>query len=133
MIVLDTHALIWLDSGDRRLGRSARALADAHLARGTLNVSSITFWEVGLLLERGRIGLPVSLPEWRDRLLRAGLAELPLDGRVALRSLELAGLPEDPSDRFIAATALVNGATLVTADERLLTWSGTLARHDARR
>ena len=53
-----------------------------------------------------------------------------MDGRVALRSLKLAGLSENPSDRFIAATALVNGATLVTADEQLLAWNGTLAHHE---
>jgi PIN domain nuclease of toxin-antitoxin system len=34
-------------------------------------------------------------------------------------------------DRFIAACALVNGATLVTAEERVLAWQHALPRHDA--
>jgi PIN domain nuclease of toxin-antitoxin system len=40
---------------------------------------------------------------------------------------------KDPADRIIAATANVHGATLLTADDRLLDWPGRLARHDARR
>ena len=39
----------------------------------------------------------------------------------------------DPADRFIVATAMATGATLVTADHRILRWPGTLNRHDARR
>jgi hypothetical protein len=38
----------------------------------------------------------------------------------------------DPADRFITATALLHGATLVTADDRILRWSGTLQQHAAR-
>ena len=36
------------------------------------------------------------------------------------------------ADRFIVATALVHGAALVTADQRLLDWCHGLERHDAR-
>ena len=43
------------------------------------------------------------------------------------------GRDGDPIDRLIVATALERGATLVTADEWLLGWRGTLERHDARR
>ena len=30
MIVLDTHALVWLDADDRRLGRKTRTLIEKH-------------------------------------------------------------------------------------------------------
>lgn len=74
----------------------------------------------------------MSVREWRDGLVSAGIKELPLDGEVALRAAELTGLHADPADRFIAATALVHDATLITADERLLAWKHSLDRHDAR-
>ena len=61
----------------------------------------------------------------------ARLIELPLDGTVALRALDLAGLHDDPADRFVVATALVHGASLLTADVRLLDWRHPLERHDA--
>jgi predicted nucleic acid-binding protein len=38
-----------------------------------------------------------------------------------------------PADRFIAATAIVKGAALVTADSKLLEWKHRLQRHDAAR
>lgn len=133
MIVLDTHVLVWADSDERKLGRKARALIDRLWAIGKVAVPSIAFWEVGLLQARRRLELPASVGEWRNSVLEAGAIELPLDGAVAVRALELSGLHDDPADRFIVATALVHGAALVTADERLLAWQHVMERHDARK
>ena len=133
MIVLDTHVLVWADSDDRRLGRKARALIDQLWAIGEVAVPAIAFWEVGLLQARRRLDLPASVREWRDAVLAAGAIELPLDGAIAVRALDLSGLHDDPADRFIVATALVHGAALMTADERLLDWRHAMERHDARK
>ena len=131
MIVLDTHVLVWADNDDRRLGRAARALIDRLWASGKVAVSAIAFWEAGLLQARRRLRLPASVADWRSAILAAGAIELPLDGTVAVRALELSGLHDDPADRFIVATALVHGAALMTADERLLEWRHGMERHDA--
>jgi len=133
MIVLDTHVLVWADSDDRKLGRKARALIDQAWAIGKVAVPAIAFWEAGLLQARRRLDLPMSVREWRDAVLAAGAIELPLDGAIAVRALDLSGLHDDPADRFIVATALVHGAALMTADERLLDWHHTVERHDARK
>jgi PIN domain nuclease of toxin-antitoxin system len=133
VIVLDTHVLVWADSDDRKLGRKARALIDQLWAIGKVAVPAIAFWEVGLLQARRRVDLPTSLRDWRDAILAAGVIELPLDGAIAVRALDLSGLHEDPADRFIVSTALVHGAALMTADERLLDWNHALERHDARK
>lgn len=133
MIVLDTHVLVWAASDDRKLGRKARALIDQLWTAGKVAVPAIVFWEVGLLHARRRLRLPSPVREWRDTVLAAGAIELPLDGMVAVRALDLAGLHDDPADRFIVATALVHEAALVTADERLLDWRHAMERHDARK
>jgi PIN domain nuclease of toxin-antitoxin system len=133
VIVLDTHALLWADTDDRKLGPKARALIGRMWPEGKVAVSAIAFWEVGLLQSRRRVDLGRPLRDWREGLLRAGVAELPLDGNVAVRALDLAGVHDDPADRFIVATALVHDACLVTADERLLAWRHTLERQDARK
>ena len=132
MIVLDTHVLIWGVSGESRLGRKARTLIERFWQAGTVAVSAMSFWEAGLLHTRRRVSLSAPPRQWRDEILAAGIIELPLDGTVALRSLDLSGLPDDPADRFIAATALVHGAALMTADEKILDWRHALERHDAR-
>jgi len=132
VILLDTHVLAWMDTDDRKMGRRTRTLIAREWDKGQVAVAAISFWEIGSLADRGRIKLPVSVAAWREELLAAGLAEIHLDGDIALRSLELQGLAPDPADRMIAATALACRATLVTADERLLDWEHALPRHDAR-
>lgn len=62
----------------------------------------------------------------------AGLIELPIDGAIGIQAVDLNGLPDDPADRLIVATALHHRAALVTADEKLLAWTHPLIRHDAR-
>jgi PIN domain nuclease of toxin-antitoxin system len=133
VIVLDTHVLLWAVSDDRKLGRKTRATIDRRWANGELAVPAIAFWEIGLLEARGRVKLPAPAREWRNVVLAAGAIELPLDGNVALRALDLAGLHDDPADRFIVATAVAHEATLITADERLLAWQHSLERQDARK
>lgn len=133
MILLDTHVLLWLDSGSDRIGPKSREVADRALASDVLAVSAITFWEVAMLAQRGRIRLDPSPASWRRELLAAGLVEITVDGAVGLAAAGLEDLHGDPADRMIVATAELHGATLLTADQRLLSWSGRLARLDAAR
>lgn len=109
------------------------ALMDQVAASGEVAVSAISFWECAMLAEKGRIVLPLAIEGWRTGLLGAGLLEIPLDGRIALAAAGFADLHRDPADRFIAASAGVRNATLVTADEKLLAWNSDLPRLDARR
>ena len=132
LILIDTQALIWLDQNDPALGHRSRALADQALRDGALSVSAITFWEVAMLVLKGRFAIDVNLDRWRLNLIGKGLVELPIDGGIAITAVQLSDLHKDPADRFILATALANDATLLTADKQLLGWSGNLQRHDAR-
>jgi PIN domain nuclease of toxin-antitoxin system len=132
VIVLDTHALAWVAARERRLGRKARALVERLWSRGEVAVCAISFWEAALLHARGRLELPAEPGEWRAELLASGLLELPVDGEAGIRAVGLGGLPSDPVDRLIVATALGRDAGLMTADERLLAWKHPLVRHDAR-
>jgi len=132
VIVLDTHVLAWADFDEQRLGRKAKSLINRMWARGHVAVCAMTFWEAALLEARGRLKLPAPVAEWRGQLLTAGLVELPVDGEAGIRAVGLGGLPNDPADRLIVATALRHDAALMTADDRLLEWNHSLARHDAR-
>jgi PIN domain nuclease of toxin-antitoxin system len=131
VIVLDTHALLWMDRNDPMLGPQARGLIENTWRSDVVAVSAISFWETALLADRGRIVLPVPAEAWRLDLLQAGLREIPVDGRIALLATRLEGLHRDPADRFIVATSLQLGATLVTADSEILGWAGNLPRQAA--
>lgn len=133
MIVLDTHALVWLDQDDAALGSEARTIIQAAWEFGEVAVSAIVFWECQMLHNAGRLKLGMPVTEWRSDWLAAGLTEIPVDGDIALASIRLDLPHKDPADRFITATAIQRGGALVTADRTLLQWDNALPRHDAAR
>lgn len=133
MIVLDTHVLLWMVGNLPDVGPRSRRSIEQDWALGEVGVSAISFWEVALLYERGRVVLPSPVGAWRRSLLDAGLIEWPIDGEVALGAVELADFHRDPADRFIVATAAAQGATLITADTAILDWPSRLSRLNARR
>jgi PIN domain nuclease of toxin-antitoxin system len=130
--LLDTHALIWLMEEDQSLGRQSRQLADTAVRESKLFVSAITFWETAMLAQRRRILLAQPLRNWRQKVLELGIEEIPMSGDIGILAVELEDFHPDPADRIVTATALVHGATLVTADARILEWAGSLVRHNAR-
>ena len=131
MILLDTHAAIWLITENAVLGPRSRRMIHSAVADGVLFVSAITFWEIALLGSRRRLRPSRSPAEQRATVLNSGVHELPLTGEIAIRAVELDNLPGDPADRFIVATAIAHGATLMTADEALLNWQHAVRRADA--
>ena len=130
-MLLDTHILLWQRWGDQRLGVQARDLLQHSLHEEEAAVSAISFWEVAMRIQKGQINFDLDLYEWRSTLISQGLIEIPVDGAIAARAGLLADIHGDPADRIIIATAL-GGHRLVTADERILGWSGNLDRLDAR-
>lgn len=133
LVLLDTHALVWLPEASVQLGRTARRLADAALVNGLLAVSAISFWEIALLEQKGRIEAPRPVDRWRAELLARGLEEIAVGGDIGILAARLEHFHADPADRIIVATAASRGAVLLTADDRILRWRGSLRRQDARR
>ena len=131
MLLIDTHVLIWLDEANEKLGKMALNSINDALLTGTLNIASISFWEVAMLVSKQRISLHIELSIWRKELLQKGLREIPMSGSIAVRAGEFVGLHGDPADRIIIATALEESAILVTADQKILDWSGLSYKLDA--
>ena len=127
MTLLDTHVLLWLRLGHRRLGAETRRIVERAWRAGEAAVSAVSFWEIALLHDKGRLTLLRDLGAWRGKLLRDGLIEIPVDGEIGIRAAGLADFHRDPADRLIVATAL-GGHRLVTADRRILDWPGPLSR-----
>lgn len=117
-LLLDTHILVWGQVYPERLTRRvAQALADPANQRW---VSPISIWEISNLVRRQRIALHQDLSDWvATTRAKAPWQEAPLTVEVAIRASGLT-MHGDPADRFLAATALVYGLTLVTADQQLL-------------
>lgn len=132
MLVLDTHTLIWLDEGSRRLGKAALLAINKALASGKLGISAISLWEITMLLQKKRLAMIMEPDVWFTELLQAGLLDLQMSGRIAIRAGQLESFHGDPADRIIVATALEYGGNLVTADEKILAWDKQKMTIDAR-
>lgn len=121
MIVLDTHAWVWWVSGMEELSSAAAALIDDGVRERSIRVSSISVWEVAMLVRRERLVLTMDVGDWiaRSEALPF-LRFVPVDNRIALAA---AYAPEplhsDPADRIIVSTARALGAALITRDRRL--------------
>ena len=87
--------------------------------------SSFVFWELALLQSKGKLEMTQPPREIRDKLVVNGLIIIPVDDDIAIRSVELGaqGFHPDPADRIIAATAIVGGHQLATADEAIISWA----------
>lgn len=122
MIVLDTHTLVWWVADPERVGARARkAIQAAVSAGGAVSVSSISIWEITMLVTAGRLEFTFEVNAWIEQVEALPfLSFVPVDNRIAARAVQLANFPHrDPADRIIVSTALGLGATLLTADTRL--------------
>ncbi|MBI4886897.1 MAG: type II toxin-antitoxin system VapC family toxin [Acidobacteria bacterium] len=113
-VLLDTHAFLWWFQDDRRLSQPAReAIADA--TEGFLSIASC--WEIAIKVSRRKLTLakPIErvVPE---QLGLNGFQLLPVDLDDVARVAALPFHHRDPFDRVLAAQALSDELTIVSAD-----------------
>ena len=116
MILLDTHALVWVNADVQRVSAAARRAISEARREGGVAVAAMTLFEVATMFVRGRLQ-PVGTVEQAVTALIEGTTVLPVTPAIAAIA---AGFPRefpgDPGDRLIAATAIAHGLALVTAD-----------------
>jgi PIN domain nuclease of toxin-antitoxin system len=126
-VLLDTHILVWWQSGQGRLSRAqTRTLLEVEDGSVAAAISGITLWEVASLVDRGRVQIAGSLDVWLDEIQsHPRLIVLPITAAIAAESVRIGrNFPKDPADRIIVATARCHGLRLLTADEDIRRWGG---------
>jgi PIN domain nuclease of toxin-antitoxin system len=120
LILVDTHVVLWLTSDPAKLSSKARtAIEDSRKKGEAVAICDITLLELTTLASKGRIHLGIS-PESFLREVETRFAVLPISSRACARSMGFPkAYPKDPADRIIAATALVEGLSLITADREI--------------
>ena len=119
MILLDTHALIWLARDPSKLSKAAAEAIRTSVQNGGLAISAMTIWELAWLATHGRLNLREPVDDFVEELT-SRTAIRPITTRIAILANQLpATYPGDPSDRLIGATAMSEGIALVTKDRSI--------------
>jgi PIN domain nuclease of toxin-antitoxin system len=117
MVVLDTSALIYWTLYPARLtdrGRSAISGADEVV------ISSISIWEIGLKVARGKLEFPISVAEYVGELRKLDRFDIKsVDVVTWLENVALDWDNRDPADRTIVATAIRLECPLITSDHAM--------------
>lgn len=104
--------------------RAAREEIQQAARVGTLFISPISAWEIGMAAKRGRVELDLPTEAWVQRVFsRPDLQTAAVAPEIAIRACFLPGeFHAGPADRLIAATATELGLKLITRDERILNY-----------
>ena len=120
MVLLDTHALLWMLFDDGKLSPDAvAALRDALCC-----VSIASIWELAIKTSLGKLKLPKSLREIASECLSMGIVILDITVEDCICLKDLPWIHKDPFDRIIIAQAVTGHMPLVTHD-------GNIRRYDA--
>lgn len=118
--LVDTHVLLWWMANGERLSEAAQAA----LSSSPVVVSPISFWEVSMLVGKGRVALDRPTAAWAEDVLALSSVDVaPLTAQIAVLAGELPDFHGDPADRLLAATAIVHRCPLITKDDKLRRWA----------
>ncbi len=124
-ILLDTHVLIWSLSDFENLSDQIKKIIDIAKNENRLLISSISLWEIAMLKSKKRINIYKPIKEFLKAIVEIdGIRIVDISPDIAADStLLLDDFHGDPADRIIAATAINNGAILLTRDRAILSWA----------
>ena len=116
-VLLDTHIFIYYVNSDR----ISKAIRNSILTAEQVLVSAITSWEVFMLVKHKFINLNQSPLSWYNlALLNFSFQEIAITSEVSLEAVNLDWEYRDPADRWIIASAIRNGAILLTRDKKII-------------
>ena len=122
--MLDTHTWIWWHMNPQKLSQKVKRIIGNTNEYDEILLSAISPWEFCKLLEKKRIGISCDPENWINSALDMPKFRLvPLSPILAYRSTVLPQpFHDDPADQIIVATAREENATILTKDERILTY-----------
>lgn len=114
-LLLDTHIMLWFIADDPKLSTAAKtALVDPAATRW---LSPISLLEIAIKVQLKKLPLAAAFGSlFPSQLTLNQIQLIPLETRHIEPLTTLPLHHRDPFDRLIAATALVEGLTLVSAD-----------------
>ena len=120
MILLDSHVVIWLALTPEKISPAATtAIRELESAGTNSCISVMTIYEIANAIRLGRLQPIIPHQVFLNRI-RSRFKVFPVTEMIAQCAAELpAPFHGDPMDRIITATAIVEGCTLITKDEKI--------------
>lgn len=116
--LLDTHALLWMIAGDKRLSRKARHVIED--PGNALHFSMASYWELCLKVSLGKLTLQPHWEKQLDRELdRNSIQTLPVMPAHCRKLVGLEWIHRDPFDRLLVAQSLCDRLAILTADTHI--------------
>lgn len=122
--IIDTHILLWYWSGDKQLSLKAKKVIEQKENHIILSVASL--WEIAVKISIGKLSLPISFPELKNKFTEDSIDLLPIsfEDTEILKSLPFHH--KDPFDRMIIAQAQNHKIPIISKDEAFKSYSITL-------
>ncbi|MGE0283759.1 MAG: type II toxin-antitoxin system VapC family toxin [Rhizobiaceae bacterium] len=125
-LLIDTQLLVWSAIDAERLSKRAEDILSDD--QNELHFSIVSLWEIVIKSGLGRTDFNVDAAVLREGLLVNGYFEIVIGGHHAIAVRNLARLHNDPFDRMLLAQAAVEEFSLVTTDEVLAKYPGSIIR-----
>jgi PIN domain nuclease of toxin-antitoxin system len=114
-LLLDTHALLWWSTSDKRLSRKAkRAIASDD---NDVFVSAASAWEIATKVRLAKLEWPATAGTVNAYVLEQGFRAVPISLQHAERAGELRIRHRDPFDRMLIAQALAEDMWLASNED----------------
>lgn len=114
-VLLDTHALLWWLTADRKLSKTA--IATIENLSASRYISAISAFEITSKVRIGKLDFARRIAEDFDMILQeGGFIKLDLSTAHAFLAGRMPGIHRDPFDRMLAAQCKLENLSLITID-----------------
>ena len=116
-VLLDTHALLWLITGDKRLSKTSIKIFLNTDNR--LYFSIISLWEICIKKSLDKISLKNNwLDIIQEEMKTNSIQWLPVEVHHCAKVIELPFYHRDPFDRMLIAQAMTEDLSILSRDNR---------------
>lgn len=121
VILVDTCVIVWDALAPSKLSERAIRAINKASEHHALIIADISIWEISMLIKRGRLEIDTTSANFVNLFLQSrNVAVQSISPEIAELSINIdAHMHNDPADRLIAATSIINNAQLVTPDQNL--------------
>ena len=114
-ILLDTHTLLWLITGDKRLSKTSREIFLN--TENRLYFSIVSLWEICIKKSLGKISLKNKWIDIIQEEMKANSIQwLPVEISHCAKVIELPFHHRDPFDRMLIAQAITEDLSILSRD-----------------